>query len=69
MEAMHENQRIIRDLYNQERDYVLRQVGTDLGYDEKEAQSFSTYIQDVFDKTSPSLPRSAFGGGRDHSSH
>lgn len=69
MEAMHENQMIIRDLYNQERDYVLRQVGTDLGYDEQEAQAFSTYMKDVFDKTSPSMPRSAWGGGRDHSRH
>lgn len=59
---MRENYTAIQDLYGKERDYVLKQVGKDLGYDKKESADFSTYIKDVFEKTSPNPPRGMFSG-------
>lgn len=69
MGAMHENYEAIRDLYAKERDYVLRETGKDLGYDEKGSAEFSKHMQEIFENTSATLPRgSMFGGGRGHSS-
>ncbi len=61
-----ENMSRIRELYAKERTYVLKQVGRDMGYDDEKAAEFSVYMQDIFDKTSPNLPRGAWGswGGR-----
>ena len=59
--GMRENYEAIRDLYAQERDYALRQVGKDIGYDKKQSAEFSTSMQEVFEKTSPTMPRGMFG--------
>lgn len=61
MEAMRDNYSAIRKLYAKERDIVLRQVGESMGYDKEGASDFSTYMQEVFEKTSP---RMSFGGMR-----
>ena len=64
--AIGDNMTAIRDLYRKERDYVLRKVGKDLGYDDVKAAEFSTQMQDIFEKTSPTLPIMGMGhrGGR-----
>ncbi len=61
MSGMRENYEAIKDLYAQERDYALRQVGKDLGYSATDSAEFSTSMQNVFENTSPSLPRGMFG--------
>jgi DNA gyrase/topoisomerase IV subunit A len=64
---LHESMSAIGELYTQERSYVLRQVGADLGYDEQEAAEFSTYMEDIYELTSPRPPRGMRGmmmGGR-----
>ncbi len=63
MGSMRENFEAIRDLYGKERDFVLRQTGKDLGYDEKGSADFSKHMQEVFEQTSASMPRGMWGGG------
>lgn len=69
-EILRDNYRVISDLYEVERDYVLRQVGAGMGYEGEETTEFSEYIQDIFDLTSPPQPpssgrgRGGGGGGR-----
>ena len=59
---LRENFGRIGELYDAERDYVLRQVGADLGYDEADASQFSAYMQRVYELTTPRPPRGAMGG-------
>ena len=67
---LRENFSVLGGLYETERDYVLRQVGTGLGYDAQESSEFSTYMQDIITLTQPSMPHGMMGhmmGGRSRS--
>jgi len=61
-EILRDNYRVLGELYEVERDYVLRQVGASMGYEGQETSEFSTYIQDIFDLTSPPRPTGGMSG-------
>jgi len=60
---LRENFVALNDLYATERDYVLREVGAGLGYDEKESADFSAYMKEIFELTSPRPPQGMRGMG------
>ena len=61
-EVLRDNYRVLDELYQVERDYVLRQVGASMGYEGSESSEFSTYMQDIFDLTSPPRPTGGMSG-------
>jgi hypothetical protein len=67
-DKLRENYRALNGLYAVERDYVLREVGSGLGYDTDEAVEFSNYMKEIIELTAP---RSTHGmmGSRRPSSH
>ena len=50
-----------RPLMAQERTVMFKQLGTDLGYEGKDAEAFATCVEDVINVTTLQMPR---GGGR-----
>lgn len=52
-----------RPLMDQERTIMFKQLGNDLGYNNKDALDFAAHIEDIVDATTLRMPRGG-GGGR-----
>jgi len=67
-EAMRElftEMREVRPLMRKERTVMFKQLGTDLGYEGKEAEDFATHVEDIIGATNLQMPRGGRGrGGR-----
>ena len=53
--------REVQPLLDQERTVMIKQLGSDLGYEGREAEEFAAYVEEIIDITSM---RSPFSGGR-----
>lgn len=60
---LHDNYRSLNALYETERDYVLREVGAGLGYNNEEAVEFSAYMKEIIELTEPRSTHAMMGGG------
>ena len=60
--VLRENIGAVRQLYEVEREFVLQEVGRDLGMDDTAASEFGTYMGTVYDLTALKLP--SFHGSR-----
>lgn len=64
MREMFNEMRNVRPMLDMERDVMLKQLGTDLGYESEDAEAFATHINDILDATSIRMPSGRGGGGR-----
>jgi hypothetical protein len=53
----------IQSMMEQERAVMLRQLGTEVGLNDSDAEDFSSYVQEIFSATSLQRPRGGRGGG------
>ena len=66
-EAMRElfsEARDVRPLMDQEREIMFKQLGTDLGYENKDAKAFATHVEEIIDATTMRMPQGGGRGGR-----
>ena len=66
-EAMRELYKEIRDvrpLMDQEREVMFKQLGTELGYEKKDAKAFAAHVEEIIDATTLRMPKGGGSGGR-----
>jgi hypothetical protein len=56
--------RDVRPLMDQERTIMFKQLGTDLGYGNKDAKDFARHVEAIIDSTTIQMPRGGGRGGR-----
>ncbi len=64
--ALWKNMGAVRELYEVERDFVLQEIGRDLGMDDGESSEFSDYMGAVYEMTS--MPHTSFRGSHGRTS-
>lgn len=61
MRELYSEVRDVRPLMDKEREIMFKQLGTDLGYENKDAKAFATHVEEIIDATTMRMPQ---GGGR-----